>query len=370
MRNSRSRELRLIFEKRSLANSKSNCNRRKKKSLSQVSSVCQSWFTTTLKEQMTYRHLTLADRFIIEEMLKKEQNLSAIARSLGVHRSTISREIRRNKGARGYFGKGAQLIMRSRRPCLVEYARKIKDEIEEHVRKLLYDAWSPEQISRRLKIEKNISISHESIYRYILFDQRNGGRLYRRLRRSRCDRKRYQKRLASAFYGGRRSIRERPEAANLRIEIGHWERDLICDSSKSSALLTAVDRKSRFTKIARVRSFKTEEVSRVTTEMLANLPCLTITNDNGVEFSRPFELEKTLRTEVYFANPYSSWERGTNENTNGLIRQFFPKKTRIAEIEDWMIRKAEELLNHRPRKILGWKTPYETFFGVETRLVN
>jgi IS30 family transposase len=316
---------------------------------------------------MRYKHLTQAQRFIIQEMLEKAQNQTTIAKHLGVNRSTISRELRRNSGCGGYNGKGAHQTMMTRRPTFWDYQRKIHGALEEKIIKLLRKAWSPEQISKRLKLERGISISHESIYRYLHFDQRSGGTAWKLLRRSRIGRKKYRKRFVIQNWR-RKPIADRPIEANERSELGHWERDLVCDGHRKAALLTIVDRKSRFTKISRVHSFSSSHVNEVTAHLLQNLPCHSMTNDNGIEFSRPEELEVMLNSAVFYTTPYSSWERGTVENTNGLIRVFFPKGIAIHEIAEWKIRLAEEHLNDRPRRILNWKTPREVFFNIQTKV--
>lgn len=213
-----------------------------------------------------------------------------------------------------------------------------------------------------MKQEGKGEISHESIYRFIEFDKRLGGKLYKCLRFHNRRKKRGIAHRWKRFPEPRKFIDKRPKEANKRERNGDWERDLIIGQRGKSALLTIVDRKNHITLIKRVASTQAEEVAEKTLNAFRENPDLsifTITNDNGVEFGKHQDLEKRLKIPIFFTFPYHSWERGTNENTNGLIRQFFPKKTNFDDITDEEIKEVETMLNNRPRKLLNYLTPLE-----------
>lgn len=320
-----------------------------------------------------YHHLTRKQRYLIEELLGLEKSYSFIARELEVHRSTISREVRRNSSRRrGYHAKGAQAFAMERKPHPVAYRRKISGVIEEIVEEKLKLGWSPEQISGRLKLEQKASLSHETIYRFIYMDRRCGGRLFKclRLHNRRRIRGGKQNRLWKKIEN-RKFIEHRSESANSRAEFGHWERDLVQGTRNTGSLLTIVDRKSRYTLLERVRTRYCDEVALATERAFQTrpeLPKLTLTNDNGCEFGEFQKLQAKLGVPIYFTHPYCSWERGTNENTNGLLRQFFPKKSDFREIQTEDVKYVEDLLNSRPRKTFGYQTPSEVLFSIQTKL--
>ncbi len=322
-----------------------------------------------------YRHLTRRQRYIIEELLGLEKSYSFIARELAVHRATISREVRRNSSRRhGYHAKGAQAFAMGRKPHPVEYRRKISGAVEEAVTEKLSLGWSPEQISGRLKLENKASVSHETIYRFVYMDRRCGGRLFKclRLHNRRRIRGGKQNRLWKKIEN-RKFIEQRPETADLRAEFGHWERDLVQGMRNSGSLLTIVDRKSRYTLLERVKTRFSDEVSLATERAFQNrpeVPKLTLTNDNGCEFGEFHKLEEKLRIPIYFTHPYCSWERGTNENTNGLLRQFFPKRSDFREIKPEDVEYVQDLLNSRPRKTFDYRTPSEVLFSKQTKLIR
>lgn len=312
---------------------------------------------------MKYRHLSLTDRYNIESLLNQNKTQKYIADFLGVDKSTISRELRRNKNAKGgYAAKGAQANTKTRRRCRADYKRKVHGVLEIMVREKLGLGWSPELISNRLKKECKGDVSHESIYNFIEYDKRFGGELYKCLRFHNRRKKRGINHRWKKFPEPRKFIDKRPEVANKRERSGDWERDLIIGKRGKSALLTIVDRKSHITLIKRVTSTQAEEVAGKTLNAFRenpDLPLFTITNDNGAEFGKHQQLEMQLKIPIYFTFPYHSWERGTNENTNGLIRQFFPKKTNFDDITDKEIKEVETILNNRPRKLLNYLTPLE-----------
>jgi len=316
-----------------------------------------------------YRHLTQRQRFIIQDLRDLGKTKTEITEAVGVHRSSVSREIKRNLNARGgYRALGAETNAKARRPQIHDYSRKIQGALEELVVEKLNLRWSPEQISGRLKMEGSFSISHESIYNWIYKISPNfiACLRWKSKRRWRGHKKRRR------GLGGlpRRSIEERSLEANRRLKIGHWERDLVEGKRSGPSLLVAVDRKSRYTKLDRVYSHSSDEICLATEKMLSLEPLKTLTNDNGVEFGRYKTTERRLGIPVYFTKPYTSWQRGTVENTNGLLRQFYPKSFDLWRTTADEIESVALALNYRPRKTLGYKTPYEVHFSKKQTLIN
>lgn len=316
-----------------------------------------------------YHHLTRDERYVIEKLLGIGKNFSQIAEELGFHRSSISREIRRHASRKGHYsahGAYRQTIENRAHPICYDPYRKIRDELEAAIRDKLMQAWSPEQISNRLKLEWGVSISHEAIYRYIYTRTRMGENLHHCLRRfGRWKRKRGTRRRGRlAYVEGRKFIEQRPASAQNRKLAGHWERDLVEGKKGRSSLLTIVDRKTRYTLIRKVQNKTVQCVDETTQKALDHrrLPKKTITNDNGPEFSGFRELQKRMGIPIYYTHPYHAWERGTNENTNGLIRQYFPRGMDISILEDKQIKRCERELNSRPRKVLKYRTPKEVLF--------
>ena len=224
--------------------------------------------------------------------------------------------------------------------------------------------WSPEQIYGVCVLSGTACVSIERIYQHVWNDKRNQGRLYTHLRSGhRKRRKRYGIRNTRGIIPHRRPISLRPEVVECRKQFGHWEADTMIGKNHQQALVTIVERKSRFTRIQHVR----RKTSRLVANACINLLCAdkdcvrTITTDNGKEFAEHQRLETDLNTTVYFADPYSAWQRGTNENTNGLIRQYIPKSRPLHTLTTQEIRRIEHKLNNRPRKVLGYKTPNEVF---------
>ena len=312
---------------------------------------------------MTYTQLTREQRYQISALMKAGLYQSQIAKIIGVHKSTISRETRRNRGLRGYRPKQAHLFAENRRARAVK--ARISPDTWSLVKRLLRVDWSPEQISGWLDSEFLIKVNHESIYRFILKDKRHGGNFYLHLRCKKQRRKRY----GSTNYRGqilnRISIDKRPAVVDARSRVGDWELDTIIGKGHKQALVSLTERKSRLTLLAKVKQKSAELVSRSIRHLLEPVAAkvLTLTSDNGKEFARHQEISKALRAEFYFAHPYSSWERGLNENTNGLIRQYFPKKHDFTTITEKDISMVMSKLNNRPRKCLGFKTPNQVFFG-------
>jgi IS30 family transposase len=309
---------------------------------------------------MTYTQLTQVQRYQIYALLKMGHRQTRIAACLGVHKSTISRELRRNRGKKGYRPKQAQQKAQERR---AKNSRVIKKETWRLVEEKLRLDWSPEQVSGWLKRFVGIEISHESIYQYIYADKRAGGTLYKHLR---CQKKR-RKRLGGQDRRGkiseRVSIEDRPEIVDQRCRLGDWEVDLIFGKRRQGAVVTLTERKSRFSLIRNVNSKSADLVAQTVIDLLQWVQYAeTITADNGKEFSKHKTISEKLDLAFFFAHPYASWERGTNENTNGLIRQYLPKErdlsTLTAEEECFVM----DRLNLRPRKCLDFLTPFEVFF--------
>ncbi len=312
---------------------------------------------------MSYKHLSLAERYYIEIEEKAGRPMKRIAEALGRSQSTISRELVRNTGKRGYRHKQADRLSKERHKDKPK-AVKITEAIKQQLQSYLKQDWSPEQIAGRLKHEGVVSLHHESIYQYVLTDKQAGGTLYQRLRHQE---KTYRKRYGSAHnrtgIPNRVDIDERPEVANQRQRVGDWEADTIIGKNHKGAIVTLDERQSKL-RLASPLSGKNAQA--VKEAMIALLhPILqfveTITFDNGKEFTLHEYIAKALFCKTYFAKPYHSWERGQNENANGLLRQYFPKSMNLVDVTYRMVREAVHKLNSRPRKCLGFKTPYEAF---------
>ena len=313
-----------------------------------------------------YTQLTHEQRYQIYALLKAGHNQTEIAVIIGCSTSTVSRELRRNRGLRGYRPKQAQQLTEARRQCRVQ--SRLTEETWRVVRALLREEWSPEQISGWLKRARRTSISHEWIYQYVLQDKRRGGDLYRHLRCQKQRRKRYGANdRRRGQLRNRISIEERPAIVERRQRLGDWELDTVIGKGKQQALVSLTERKARLTLLAKVSNRKAETVRDAITTLLEPLSTRvhTLTSDNGKEFAEHEAIAESLAADFYFAHPYASWERGLNENTNGLVRQYFPKQSRFEELTEEDINVVVDKLNNRPRKCLGYKTPNEVFFGIK-----
>jgi IS30 family transposase len=313
---------------------------------------------------MTYTQLTQEQRYQISALLKTEHTQTKIATVIGVHKSTISRELRRNRGMRGYRPKQAHRFALKRRKKSV--TRRITAETWSRIDEKLQQDWSPEQVSGWLKKKPDTEVSHEWIYQHIYKDKRSGGDLYKHLR---CQKKR-RKRTGDYDRRGKIpnqvSIEERPEIVDKRERIGDWEGDTIIGAGRQGAIVTLVERKSRFTLLKQVANRTAAVVENAILDLLKpyHAATHTITLDNGKEFANHQSIAQKLQSKVYFAHPYASWERGTNENTNGLIRQYFPKGSDFSSISDDQISFVKERLNDRPRKCLDFHPPAMVFSHV------
>lgn len=316
---------------------------------------------------MGYKHLTEEERDQIDDCLREGLLQSDIAKKLKRSKSTLSRELIRNKGKRGWRPKQSDRMAKeklSKRGSL--NVKRASEAAWEYAKKRIKeDQWSPEQISGRLKLDGMETISHETIYQKILEDKKAGGTLYKNLRCKKKRRKRYgTAKTSRGRIPNRVDIENRPAIVEDRKRIGDWEGDTIIGSYNGGAVIASmVERTSRFTKLAKAQNKTTEAVINSINKVMQPLSAfvLTTTLDNGKEFSNHAALTQTLMTSVYFAKPYHSWERGLNENTNGLVRQYFPKRMSFDSISEEELYVVERKINNRPRKCLGYKTPFEVF---------
>jgi IS30 family transposase len=308
-----------------------------------------------------YQHVTRDQRSQIYAYKSMGLSLRDIAKNLDKNVSSISREISRNTGLRGYRINQADKLANERRSSASKTPKKLTEALKVEINSKLLEEWSPEQISGRLKLEE-ILISHESIYQYIWRDKRAGGQLYKRLRRSG---KKYNKRSSGkagrGFITNRVDITLRPPIVEEKTRVGDWEGDTIISAGSRSAILSYVDRHTKFTLLKKIGKKTAENVRQATVEKMGALPVpvLTITYDNGKEFSGHQDIANDLNAQCFFAAPYHSWERGLNEHTNGLVRQYLPKLFDFNEVTDDEIQFIENRLNNRPRKVLQFKTPVE-----------
>lgn len=316
---------------------------------------------------MAYRQLSTEERYQIAAL--RQQGLSArqIAAALARHHSTISREVRRNAtpydGAyRPSYAKEMTSGRRRRSRRNARYGPTHFAAIEA----LLVRDWSPEQIVGRRRREGLPVMSHETIYGWIWRDREQGGSLWRHLRGARKRRrKRYGRYDSRGRLAGKRLIQERPRVVTLRRRFGDWEADTVHGRGKP-CIATAVERKSGLVRIGPLPRPTVDHTNARLIELLAGEPhpVRTLTSDNGVEFHGYKHLERALGLTVYFATPHHAWERGTNENTNGLIRQYLPKGSSLARLTQGRCNQIAAALNHRPRKRLGFRTPHEVYHSV------
>jgi IS30 family transposase len=310
-----------------------------------------------------YTQLAREQRYQIYALKKAGHSQSKIAEVLGVHKATISRELKRNRGQRGYRPKQAH--QRAQKRHREKPRKRITAEtwslIESHLRL----DWSPEQISGWLRRTGRSTVSHERIYQYVLADKDNGGDLYKHLRCQKQRKKRYGARDRRGQLPDRRCIKTRPAIVEDRSRLGDWELDTIIGKGHKQAIVSLTDRKARLALIAKVEQKTASQVATTIIRLLSPHAdrVHTLTSDNGKEFAQHKDIAEALKADFYFARPYASWERGTNENMNGLIRQYFPKDRDLRTVTDEEIQFAMERLNNRPRKCLGYRTPNEVFFS-------
>jgi IS30 family transposase len=318
----------------------------------------------------TYQQLTYEQRCQISVLTKSGFSQRAIACSIDTSQSTVSREIARNSGQRGYRYKQAQEKFEHRRQASKGPTRMLPGVVKVIETKLEMD-WSPEQISGWLEKNQDQSISHESIYLHVWHDKKTGGDLYQHLRQQgkKYDKRRHGKSTRGQIIN-RVSIDERPDIVDQKSRVGDWEIDTVIGKGHSGALVTIVERKTKFTVSSQVMNKSAAAVTQATIKLLQPYQDVvhTITADNGKEFAYHEQISKALNTKVYFAHPYSSWERGLNENTNGLLRQYFPKITDFKQIKPAEVVSAVTRLNNRPRKLLDYRTPGELMKAARKKL--
>ncbi|MFT3991582.1 MAG: IS30 family transposase [Luteolibacter sp.] len=311
----------------------------------------------------SYSRLTYEKRYTIEAMIRKGSSPPEIAAAIGVCQTTVSRELNRNGMNRDTYS--AIVAEQHARSCRRRPGSPISPELRAEVEtRLRTEQWSPEQISAVLKKEGIGSVSHEAIYQHIYADKRTGGNLHRHLRHK-C--KSYRKRGSGRERRGRIRnqvmIDQRPPEAENRSRIGDWEADTIIGRPGGKVLVTLVERKSRYTLIELAESKEARSVTERLLEALSGHreKVETLTFDNGKEFAWHELVAEVLEASTYFAHPYHSWERGLNENTNGLIRQYFPKGSSFDKLTHQDVKQIEHRLNRRPRKCLSYQTPQDIF---------
>jgi IS30 family transposase len=310
-----------------------------------------------------YHQLTSGERYELRALRRQGCSNAEVARALGRHRSTIGREIARNsRKDGGYRPYTADEMSRARRRRSRRNRRFIGPDWALVVARL-QEEWSPEQISGRLALSGELRISHETIYRYVWDDRRHGGALYLHLRGARKKRrKRYGRYDSRGRLAGKRMISERPPGAENRSRVGHLEGDTVLGTDKH-ALLTLVDRKTGYVLIGKLRARTVEATNRRAIDLINNAARRTrsVTVDNGTEFHGYKAIEAATAADFFFATPHHSWERGTSENTNGLIRQYAPKRTSLAHLTQNDCDSIARRLNNRPRKRLAYRTPAECY---------
>ncbi|MFG6159528.1 IS30 family transposase [Halomonas sp. 1390] len=315
---------------------------------------------------MGYRQLTQIQRYQIHARYDVGMSQRQIGRKLGLHSSTISRELRRNATSGGYDPEQAQILSDHRRRIAWKWTKRLPSMIAA-VAGRLREEWSPQQISGFIAPLAGVGVSHQWIYSLIWDDKALGGDLWRHLRQP----KRRSKHRAQAKSAGlgkipnRLGIEHRPAEVNDRRFIGHWEGDTVIQGHKQSGLVTLVERRSGYLLAARLPKISAELTKAAMIRLLKPRrgAVQTITLDNGSEFADHEAVARSVTAATYFCDPYCSGQRGTNENTNGLIRQYFPKGTDFRQVTDTELRAVVKKLNDRPRKRLGYRTPAQVFLG-------
>jgi IS30 family transposase len=312
---------------------------------------------------MVYKRVTEEERWFIYRWQQEGAGVREVARRLGRAASSISREIVRNTGGRGYRPQQAhaQAQAQARRTGPRRFTETVRADAEARLKA----GWTPEMIGQRARLEGRAWVCKETIYKHIYADAKTGGTLWKNLPRAKRKRQRRCPRQEGRGRGripNQRRIDTRPAEVETRQTVGHWEGDLINGATATGNLVTLVERNTRFALIGRTGSKEAAEVTQTIGVLFEPLPPqsrLSLTLDNGKEFARHEELARDTRMDVYFARPYHAWERGTNENTNGLIRRLYPKRSSFAGIGAAELLRIDTYLNDRPRRCLGWLTPRE-----------
>lgn len=321
---------------------------------------------------MSYTHLTEQERYVISHLSVAGFSLREIGRRLNRSHTTISRELKRAKAVHPwtiYWYDWAQplAVERKRKP---RHCRRQKNlRLVRYVETRLNKQWSPEEISQRLHIDypadEGMRLSHETIYRWVYLDASVEGKLYRNLRRRRKKRRRQKRYGTGRRFADRKCITQRPAVVETRERYGDWEGDTIEGKKKSGFIATILERKSRFLMATKLPDKKAATLTMASTQVFRHIPRKmrkTLTVDNGSEFAQFKKYEQETGIEIFFAQPYAAWQRGANENTNGLLRQYFPKGSNFKKITEEDVREAVKRLNDRPRKCLNYRTPNEVFW--------
>lgn len=309
-----------------------------------------------------YRQLTSGERYALDALSRQGNSQAEIARTLGRHRSTISRELRRNRRPDRYYSAPFAIQRARGRRSWSRRNQRFTAEDWAVVARYLQEHWSPEQIAGRLKRTGELHISHETIYRYVWRDKQQGGVLFKLLRQSgKQRRKRYGRYDSRGRLAGKRPISERPPGAHNRSRIGHWEADTVIGSSDKHCVFTLVERKTGYVLIGKLEARTAQATNRRAIPLLRPHRVRTVTADNGTEFHSYKDIEAATGVRFYFATPHHSWERGTSENTNGLIRQYLPKRKSMAGLSQRHCTRIARRLNNRPRKRLDYLTPAECY---------
>ncbi len=310
----------------------------------------------------TYTRLTEEERYQIYEGVTEKWSHREIATLINKHHSTVSREVRRNTGLRGYRPKQAQEKAQNRHQNKPRYI-KLTPEIQSLIAENIHHEWSPDQIQGRLRSEGLPMVCATTIYGFIRQDKAFGGNLHKHLRHKKPYKRRTGSPEARGQIIGRVSIDKRPSIVDEKVRIGDWEADTVIGKGHKGVLVTLAERVSKKTLIAHVPSKHAEIVKDAIVELLEPEKeyLHTITFDNGKEFAYHAQIKERLGAENYFAHPYHSWERGLNENHNGLIRQYLPKGIALDKVTPEDITLIQNRLNNRPRKLLGYKTPNEVY---------
>ena len=317
-----------------------------------------------------YRHLTQDERCQIYALKKRGFSQSEMGQDMGFSQGTISRELARNKGKRGYRFKQASEFAAQRRSAGKKKATVLTPSLIAIAESMLVGSqWSPEQIAGRLLREHGMRVSHESLYSHIWRNKRVGGTLYKHLRHGGKKRnKRSGKNSGRGMIPGRIDIAQRPAIVESKTRLGDWELDSIIGAKHVGSITSMVERKTKLTKLVLQNGPTAHTTRKSIVRRLKPIKrhVRTLTSDNGKEFAQHARISRELEGVFYFATPYHSWERGLNEHTNGLVRQYFPKGLDFATITNIDVRRVEDLLNNRPRKRLGYRSPNEVFAQLTT----
>jgi transposase, IS30 family len=318
---------------------------------------------------MSYSHLSTTERFNLYQYRTIDKlSMDEIASQMKRSKSTISREIQRNSiDGKLYLPDTAQTQMQTRREQSKQTFMSISASTIEEVKQRLEHYHSPEQLSGRIKREGLDTVSHETIYQMIYANHQGLGPYQQYLRQG--QKKRGRRKGVNSKRGGipgRIGIEHRPAIADLKTEIGHWESDTVIGVNHIGAIVTHVDKASKFLLAGLAKNKTVQQINQVTLGLFEQVEATfrkTMTFDNGREFCGHQKLADALGLSCFFANPYHSWERGLNEHTNGLLRQFFPKGTNFKIVKPDALKRVVDLINHRPRKSLDYRTPYEVFLS-------